>query len=82
MLTIGTDLRPDVRKEVLNAYGFRWTVDNYTRAVKWYDSLGMPQMELQTDEQWLAEHAFYTRKDGKLDRRYNHCVPAYMIDAA
>ena len=31
-----------------------------------------------TFEQWAVGHAFYVRKDGKLDHRYRHCEPSWM----
>jgi hypothetical protein len=33
-------------------------------------------------EQWAQQHAFYIRRDGKLDDRYNHCEPDYLADYA
>lgn len=32
-------------------------------------------------EQWAQQHAFYIRRDGKLDDRYNHCEPDYLADS-
>lgn len=34
----------------------------------------------QTFQEWAEKHAFYTRKDGKLNARYNHAKPAYLAD--
>lgn len=34
----------------------------------------------KTFEEWANEHAFYVRKDGKLDSRHNHCEPSYLAD--
>lgn len=80
MLIKGCELSEYTKRQVLNAYGYRWTNENYQRAVKWYDNLGMPRIELQTDEQWLNDHAFYVTKRGDLDRRYRYCEPAYIAD--
>jgi hypothetical protein len=32
----------------------------------------------KTDAEWLAAHAFYVRRDGKLSRAHKHCVPAFF----
>jgi hypothetical protein len=29
---------------------------------------------------WANNHAFYIRKDGKLDERRRHCEPVFMAD--
>lgn len=33
-----------------------------------------------TDADWLAAHAFYVRRDGKLSRAHRHCEPAFMAE--
>jgi hypothetical protein len=32
-------------------------------------------------QNWAKDHAFYIRKDGKLDERHRHCEPAFMADS-
>lgn len=32
------------------------------------------------DAEWLRNHAFYVRRDGKLSRAHKHCVPAFMAE--
>lgn len=34
----------------------------------------------KTDAEWLAKHAFYVRRDGKLSRAHKHCEPAFMAE--
>ena len=34
----------------------------------------------KTFEDWAKAHAFYVTKQGDLDRRYNHCEPAFMAE--
>lgn len=33
-----------------------------------------------TDAEWIADHAFYVKKDGSLDARYGHCEPAFLAE--
>jgi len=44
------------------------------REVAWHDY----HRPLQTDDEWLREHAFHVTKAGRLDRRHDHCVPSYL----
>lgn len=32
------------------------------------------------DGEWLAKHAFYVRRDGRLSRAHRHCEPAFMAE--
>jgi hypothetical protein len=34
-----------------------------------------------TDAEWLAGHAFYVTKSGRLSRSHHHCEPAFMAEA-
>ena len=34
----------------------------------------------ETDQEWIKNHAFYIRNDGKLSNQHNHCEPHYMAD--
>lgn len=78
----GSKLSPAVRREVLSAYGYRWTVENERRARNWYASMGLkpPTIPLISDSQWLAEHAFHITKFSNLDQRYTFAEPACMAD--
>ena len=37
---------------------------------------------LQTDAQFLAEHAFYFTKDGRLSEKHHHCEPVWQKKGA
>lgn len=76
MLVIGSDLSLGTRRDILRRYVYRLTIEN-----------GYPQrnptkakIEATTDAQWLRDHSFYVTKAGRLDNRYNHCMPCYMAD--
>jgi hypothetical protein len=77
MLTLGTQLSPKTRRDVLNRFVHRLTTEN-----------GYPnrnpckaRVPAISDAQWLAEHAFYTNRDGSLSERYDYCEPAFMVEA-
>lgn len=65
--------------EVLRAYVHRCTVENFRErpdvAARAYAS-GF-RMRLMTDAEWLRATDFAVRKDGRLDRRANHCLTHY-----
>ncbi len=75
----GNQLSQKTRQEVLRAYIYRWTSENDRRASA-YATLSTPTIPLQTDEEWLAEHAFYVNKDGSLSRNHSHAEPAFLAD--
>ena len=64
------------RQAVLRQYTYRLTVENN------YPARNPCQARVPaiTDAQWLAEHAFYVNRDGRLSRRHKHCMPHYMAD--
>lgn len=75
-LTRGTDLLPETRRQVLRAFTYRLTFENgYPRR-----NPCKARVEPITDAEWLAAHAFYTRKDGALDGRMHYCEPAFLAD--
>lgn len=76
----GENLTPEQKKQVLSAFVYRWTVENMNRAKIAYKNLSSPSIEPIPDSQWLAEHAFYFRKDGRLANSPRHCVPVYMAE--
>jgi len=76
----GENLTPKQAQEVKSAFGYRWTIQNESRARNWNRAGGSPSIPLIDDEQWLKEHAFYFRKDGKLATRPRHYVPVYMME--
>lgn len=63
----GDRLLPEARAEVLAAFGYRWTVENESRAREWsgpYPPETRPAM--RSDAEWLREHSFYVNRDGSL----------------
>lgn len=79
MLVKGNNLNPKTRAEVLRAFIYRWTTGNQRRAEAW-KGLDTPTIPLQSDEQWLAEHAFHVNKDGRLAANRHHAEPAFLAD--
>ena len=39
-----------------------------------------PVIALQTDEEWLREHAFWVKKNGEMSVQRTHAEPAYMTE--
>lgn len=78
MLILGSELNGSQRNQVLGAFGYRWTLENKRRATNWH-GVSQPTIALQSDEQWLAEHAFYFVADGsRLMANRRHCEPSYI----
>lgn len=78
MWITGDKLSPRTRKQVLASYGYRWTHENH-HVYRNMRHLA-PRIPLVSDSEWLAEHAFKIKKDGTLDNRNRHCMPAYFAD--
>ena len=78
----GDKLKPSARKEALASYGYRWTFENKRRATNWHGKAVAPRVPLVSDSEWLESKAFAVRKDGQLDARTHHCVPAYTASDA
>lgn len=78
----GSDLNAAQRAEVLRAFVYRWTVENGHRANVWGRSgLTPPAMPLQSDDEWLAEHAFHFLNDGsRLAGNIRFAEPSYLAD--
>lgn len=73
----GSKLNAQAKAEVLRCYVYRLTTEN-----------GYPErnpckarVKAISDAQWLEEHAFYVRKDGRLAANRHHAQPAFMADA-
>ena len=84
MLIKGKNLNKRQREEVLNAFGYRWTLENETRARKWhkgFNNATLPTMPLQTDEQWLNEHAFHFVRDGSRMMLNRHTAEPHWMAA-
>ena len=78
-LVKGVDLTPSQITEVKSAFGYRRTKENQARVLVLGIVSGTKAFET-TDEQWIAEHAFYITKAGRLARRPYHCEPAFMAE--
>lgn len=91
MLIRGDKLTTEQRRQVLAAFVHRHTIENArTRGVKCVmcaDSVPPPHdgswharhVAVQTDDQWLADHAFHFVKDGsRLHDRRHFAEPAYL----
>lgn len=95
-LVRGDELTPSQREEVLSAFVHRWTRENPHRTTvykchlcdirkpyenpKSSDGHTHPTIPLISDDQWLADHAFYITKAGHLAKVPGNCVPAYVVD--
>lgn len=93
-LVKGTDLPYNLQAEVLRSYVHRWTHENARQTYggqcpackqgkpesmtleKWHAY----HVPLVTDQEWLAAHAFYVTKAGKLDARRHHAEPSYLVE--
>lgn len=77
----GDKLTPTQGLAVLNAYGYRWTIENQARARQWLGGArGVPTISLVTDAEWLADHAFYVTRQGEISRRHRYCMPDYIVE--
>ena len=74
-LVPGLKLSDQLKAEVLNAYKYRWTTNNEQRVDWWADINNKPTTPLISDEEWLATHAFWITKSGKLDARMHYAKP-------
>jgi hypothetical protein len=78
----GKDLNNKQRRHVLASFVYRWTFEN-ERAVRAHYSrlkLSCPSMPLQTDAQYLAEHAFWFKNNGEPTDVIRYCEPEYVAD--
>jgi hypothetical protein len=85
MLVRGDQLSESARRQVLAVFGYRWTIENESRARAWRRdvSLDPPRIPLIPDEQWLREHAFHVVKDGsRLMRNRPHAEPACLAESS
>jgi hypothetical protein len=72
----GDRLLPPTRAEVLSAYGYRWTVENQSRAEGLFDVRAAPGSITSTDAEWLRAHAFWCNRDGRLTANRKSAEPA------
>lgn len=78
----GDRLSRTARSQVLARYIYRWTTDNPHRAQAWgkLKPSSHPRIPLVTDDEWLRDHSFAVRADGKLDERVRHAAPAFFAE--
>ena len=95
-LVRGSNLNSTQRNEILSAYIYRWTHENTMRTRVYRCNLcnihkpyvntesanghTHPTIPLQSDSEWLAEHAFYINKNGSVSARHRHAEPYYLTD--
>jgi hypothetical protein len=78
MLINGDKLNGAQRKQVLEAFGYRWTAENKMRDEFWQGVRGKPTIPLTSDYQWLKEHAFHFTDDGlRLKDKPSYCEAVY-----
>lgn len=77
-LTAGTELSPAQVRQVKAMFTHRNTADH---PFGWgCNGHNFNRPSTQTDAEWIAEHAFYVKRDGTLARR--HAEPATLAEAA
>ena len=72
----GNELPTKLQEQIKRSYTYRLTTENGYPARNPCNA----RVPAVTDEQWLAEHAFYVTNSGTLSRRHIHCEPHYMAD--
>jgi len=93
VLIPGHQLNPSQREQVGNAFVYRWTSDNphRTRAYRPCPSCDIknpavadsaeghnhPTIPLQSDNEWLASHAFHFNQKGNLHGNHRYAEPYY-----
>lgn len=81
MLIKGKNLTPEQTEIVLSAFIYRWTTENVHRVRIWENIVGKPAMPLQSDHDWLNEHAFYfVKDDSRLMKNRHYAEPDFMAD--
>jgi hypothetical protein len=83
MLIKGTNLTEKQIKLITSGFIYRWTIENTQRESAWKTVECQPTIPLQTDREWLNDHAFYFVKDwSRLSKKLGetHCEPHYMAD--
>lgn len=73
----GTELSAELRREALNRFIYRPTVENKKAHPKMFAKDGVMsslKLKLVTDEEWLEQTKFHVLKDGsRLNRTTRHC---------
>jgi hypothetical protein len=69
----GSELRPEVQREVLARYTMRDTPPNRPNwTLNGPDGKPYP-LQFASDSDWLANTFFYVKQDGTLDERFARC---------
>jgi hypothetical protein len=76
-LVKGSELTPDQRSQVLNAFVYRHTIQHPSPQSY---AKGRAPTPTQTDDDWLREHAFHFTKNGRLAMNRHYAEPAFMVD--
>lgn len=74
MLVKGERLTLAQRRQVLEAFGYRWTIENERRARQWLGSIAAPI----SDDEWIRLHAFHCTESGAIILR--HAEAARLAD--
>jgi hypothetical protein len=96
-LVKGNQLPETARREALAAFIYRWTSDNPRRTEVYKPCPGCdirnpavassaaghnhPTIRLKTDAEWLAAHAFWVTKAGRLAANRRRAEPAWMAES-
>lgn len=68
--TKGINLHPDDKRHVLSSFVDRFTGDHIPA---WPSGNYRKYPHFANDDDWLNNSLFFTRSDGRLDRRFKHC---------
>ena len=76
----GEELNQRQTEQVLSAYVYRWTTGNCARERAWA-TISKPTVPLQSDHEWINDHAFWFINDGsRLAVNRHHAEPAFLAD--
>lgn len=72
--TLASLLRPSVKRDVLERFIHRFTMDHVPQwALKMREDGTYYAPQFRSDEEWLSNTVVRTRKDGELDGRFSAC---------
>jgi hypothetical protein len=76
MLVKGEHLTMAQRRQVFDAFGYRWTIENEQRARQWLGKIAAPTAAPISDEAWIRLHAFHCTESGAI--MLKHAEPVYV----
>lgn len=82
LLIKGSNLTGRQISHVLSQFMLRWTIENERRITAWAGASGKPTTELQSDAEWLANHAFWFINDGSRLTLNRCCIEDIPIEEA